>query len=318
MPGLVSALSQSVAPSTLKSYFSCFKKWKRWCSQFPEVKYFPASETYLGLYLVQLLQSGYSFTSIQSTLYAIGFFHKSCGLQNPCDSKFLKAVAQGCKRLDCKSNSVSRQKSPILPEHLSSLVSRFAGPRASLSDIRDVTLCLVGFAGFFRFNELCNIKWSDISFADEFFSVTIPRSKTDQYHNGSTVLIAKTGFPTCPYSMLVRYASSARADMTSNNFVFGKLIFHSSTKTYSLREGSQLSYSRAREVVLSKFSTIGLDQTNFGLHSLRIGGASAAANNDIPDRAIKKHGRWKSERSKDLYCRENLKHKLLVSLNLGI
>jgi len=73
---------------------------------------------------------------------------------------------------------------PILPEHLDRLVSRFAGSSASLSDIRDVTLCLVGFAGFLRFNEICNIKWCYISFEDAYFSypevrrisfMTVPR-----------------------------------------------------------------------------------------------------------------------------------------------
>ena len=52
--------------------------------------------------------------------------------------------------------------------------------------------------------------------------------------------------------------------------------------------------------------------------SLRIGGASAAANNDLPDRVIKKHGRWKSEKAKDTYCREDIQHQLLVTLNIGI
>ena len=49
-----------------------------------------------------------------------------------------------------------------------------------------------------------------------------------------------------------------------------------------------------------------------------IGGASAAANNDLPDRVIKKHGRWKSEHAKDVYCREDIQHQLLVTFNIGI
>ena len=56
----------------------------------------------------------------------------------------------------------------------------------------------------------------------------------------------------------------------------------------------------------------------YGLHSLRIGGASAAANNDLPDSVIKNHGRWKSEKAKDTYCMEDIQHQLLVTLNIGI
>ena len=64
---------------------------------------------------------------------------------------------------------------------------------------------------------------------------------------------------------------------------------------------------------------IGLDTKLYGLHSLRIGGAPVAANNNVPrDRVIKKHGRWKSEKTKDTYCREDFQQQLLVTLNIGI
>ena len=72
---------------------------------------------------------------------------------NCCVSGFVKAVLKGCKRLDIAKARVPKQKSPILPEHRRALVSRFVGPPASLSDIRDVALCLLGFAGFLRFTK---------------------------------------------------------------------------------------------------------------------------------------------------------------------
>jgi hypothetical protein len=58
---------------------------------------------------------------------------------------------------------------------------------------------------------------------------------------------------------------------------------------------------------------LGLDKNNFGLHSLRAGGATNAA------RLLKKtHGRWKTDNAKDGYVREDLKSLLSVSMNLGI
>ena len=57
------------------------------------------------------------------------------------------------------------------------------------------------------------------------------------------------------------------------------------TKTESkLRNTGGLSYTRAWEVVLDMLSAIGLDKRQFGVHSLRAGGASAAANAGIADR----------------------------------
>ena len=67
-----------------------------------------------------------------------------------------------------------------------------------------------------------------------------------------------------------------------------------------------LSYPRARETVLAMLTAIGLDKKQFGLHSLRSGGASAAANSRIADRFFKRNGRWRSENTKDVYVKESL------------
>jgi hypothetical protein len=51
----------------------------------------------------------------------------------------------------------------------------------------------------------------------------------------------------------------------------------------------------------------------FGVHPLRSGGATAAANLDIPDRLFKAHGRWRSELAKDGYVEDNIEKVLSVS-----
>ena len=62
----------------------------------------------------------------------------------------------------------------------------------------------------------------------------------------------------------------------------------------------------------------GLPRNKFGLHSLRSGGATSAANTVVKDRLFKKHGRWKSEKAKDGYIKHNIRELLHVSANLGI
>ena len=79
-----------------------------------------------------------------------------------------------------------------------------------------------------------------------------------------------------------------------------------------------MSYTRARELLIEKLVALGLNPTQFGLHSLRAGGASAAANAGISDRLFKKHGRWRSDSAKDGYVKENVSTLLSVSKNLGL
>ena len=84
------------------------------------------------------------------------------------------------------------------------------------------------------------------------------------------------------------------------------------------RKGGALSYSRLRELLLEKISSLGMDPKLFGMHSLRAGGATAAANAGVPDRLFKRHGRWKSESAKDGYVKDSVESRLEVSKNLGI
>ena len=79
-----------------------------------------------------------------------------------------------------------------------------------------------------------------------------------------------------------------------------------------------LSYTRTREIVSDGFKSMGLQKEKFGLHSLRAGGATAAANNGIHDRLFKRHGPWRSETAKDGYVKDSIEKLLSVSISLGL
>jgi hypothetical protein len=51
---------------------------------------------------------------------------------------------------------------------------------------------------------------------------------------------------------------------------------------------------------------------------LRSGGATAASHNNVPDRLLKVHGRWVTDKSKDGYIEDSIQQKLVVSMNLGL
>ena len=63
---------------------------------------------------------------------------------------------------------------------------------------------------------------------------------------------------------------------------------------------------------------LGLDPKVYGLHPLRTGAASVSAIQGTVDRLWKRHGRWASEKAKDGYVSDDLKHRLSVTLNLGL
>ena len=135
----------------------------------------------------------------------------------------------------------------------------------------------------------------------------VHRSKTDVYSDAAWVVIAKTFKHTCPYLLVPRYFVAASFSADSEEFIFLTLVFLRDTGTYKMRGSVPLSYTRAREIVLSAFDSIGLPKQDYGLHSHRAGG----------DRLFKRHGRWKSDKAKDSYIKDNVHSLLSVSLSLG-
>ena len=72
------------------------------------------------------------------------------------------------------------------------------------------------------------------------------------------------------------------------------------------------------ELLFEKLADVGLDPKCYELHSLKSGGATAAASAGVPDRLFKRHGRWRSENTKDSYVKDSLTGRLSVSKELGV
>ena len=68
---------------------------------------------------------------------------------------------------------------------------------------------------------------------------------------------------------------------------------------------------------MSDLSDIGLNSSEYGFHSFRADGATAAANSGVPDRLFKLQGRWKTDIAKDGYVLDNVETRLSVLKSLG-
>ena len=56
--------------------------------------------------------------------------------------------------------------------------------------VRNLTMILFCFAGFLRFDEAISLTFNDVIVHDEYLVLCIKKSKTDQYRQGSEVLVA--------------------------------------------------------------------------------------------------------------------------------
>ena len=58
--------------------------------------------------------------------------------------------------------------------------------------------------------------------------------------------------------------------------------------------------------MLNKISWLGYDPKAFAMHSLQVGGATATANAEVPDRLFKWHGRWKCKSAEGGYIKDSV------------
>ena len=216
--------------------------------------------------------------------------------------------------MGCNANLQSQKcAEPVTTDMLSALVSSLSA-NPSLFDVRLVAACLLAFSAFLRYDELAKLRCCDVTFTPQSMSIYIASSKTDQYRQGGRVLVVRTGSQTCPVTMLERYYSMVSLSQQSKLRLFRGIVVTKSGEC--LRSQGSLSYTRLRELFLSKLTQLGFDPKQFGLHSLRSGGASAAANAGVPDRLFKRHGRWRSDSAKDGYVKDSVHALLSVSESL--
>ena len=303
LPG---TLLQSRASSSARKYAAAFKRWKA------STTYRPSLHSYVALYLQHVADQTKSKAAVEEAVNALASVHGLAGLDSPTSSPIVQETLQGLKRILAKP---VLKKRPITKEMLVKIVADM-NDHPSLANIHLATACLLAFSGFLHFDELVHIRSCDITLDANMAKIHLPRSKTDQFKQTSEVVIARSGAATCPVSMVERYMAMAGVDPASEQFLFRGIT--NTKKGEKLRPSGGLSYSTLRELFKKKLSELGYPSEEFGLHSLRAGGASAAANAGVPDRLFKKHGRWRSENSKDGYIEDSLDSRLSVSRQLGL
>ena len=312
VPSLKATVLASRAPATTKKYLGAFMRWKQWAEAHSEVVVFPVKGTEFALYLQYVGDTTGSKSAVEEAVHAVGWVHQLAGCPSVSDLPFVQLVLDSLQRKLAKPKV---RKEPVTADMILALVASL-GEAPSLADVRLVAACLLAFSAFLRYDELSKLRCCDITFIPHRMSIHIASSKVDQYRQGDSVVVVRTGSPTCPVAMLERYYAIAALPKLSKLRLFRGIVVAKSGER--LRSQGSLSYTRLRELFWGKLAGLGFDPKQFGLHSLRSGGASAAANAGVPDRLFKRHGRWRSESAKDGYIKDSMSALMSVSESLNL
>lgn len=308
---MTSYLVASRSDNTIKSYFNCFKRWEGFIKE-QGFSALPAQPIHVALYITHLLESGSTCNTINSVVYSLKWVHQINDLPDPTANSFIVSLQDSAKRVACPQK---HKKDPVNTDLLIKLCNRFADSD-DLLVIRDLTMILLSYAGFLRYDEISSLLCRDVKVFDDYLTIYINKSKTDQYRHGNEVVIAKGSTVACPLNMFNRYVKCSDTNLSSDYYLF-RPVFRSKSVCKLIYKNKKLSYTAARQGILTKLRLI--DNTlNLGLHSMRSGGATAVANSNVNDRCWKRHGRWRSDTSKDGYVADSLEKRLEVTQKLGL
>ena len=273
----------------------------------------PACSIHVAMYLSQMIDAGKSDKVISSSLYAIKWLHRMNDYPDPTINSTVLMLVDSAKRLNSKPIV---KKDVISTQNLIELCSMYLESR-DIIVLRDLSMIVLGFAGFLRFNEIVDLRCCDLRFSTDHLVLYVKKSKTDVYRSGREVFIAKGETSACPIAMLKRYLQCSGMPVDSELYLF-RAACRSGSKCFLLKRNKKLSYSRSRVCIVSRLKLVAPD-LHLGTHSLRASGATAAANaSGVSDRCLKRHGRWKTDIAKDGYIEDSVEKKLFVTKQLKL
>ena len=301
-------LSNGLAPSTRRVYSSAQKQFIEFCLQDgctnQDGSILPASEQALMRFCSHLADRLHH-TSIKVYLSGVRSLHIDRGFSDPLVNCLqLQRVLRGIKRHQ------GSRKSPRQP--ITGDLMRVIHSVLSLSDYSQAMLwaaCCLGFFGFLRageftvnepFDPAIHLTPQDLQLDSTSnptcLRVQIKASKTDPFRQGCFIYLGRGRTSICPIASVMAY-------LHRRGPAPGPLFLQ--------ENGQPLTRTQLSNFLQSTLSAVGITGTYSG-HSFRIGAATTAAQQGLPDHLIKTMGRWSSD-AYLLYVRTPVQSILNVS-----
>ncbi len=276
-------MANATAANTSRAYDRQWRAFAGWCVQHGRDAA-PATDATLAEYASALVSAGAGAATIEQAIATVRRIHRDRGLHPP-DTRGAQLVLRAHRRAQADTGRRARTAPPAAREQLRAMVT--ACPEGPLG-VRDRALLVLGVAMMGRRSELAGLDLADVDEVDEGLLVYVRRSKTDQDALGAEVAIPYGSHPdTCP----VRAVRAWRALLTEHGITDGPLLraVDRAGRIFPRR----MSGDGINRVVRTAAVRAGLPGADrYTAHSLRAGGATAAAKAGAQTAAIAAQGRW--------------------------
>ncbi len=268
-------LQSSKANNTVRAYKSDFRDFGLFCAQ-NGFKDLPSDTKVVSLYLTHLSTKDVKMSTIKRRLVSIGVIHKMKGHYLDTKHPIIVENLLGIKR---RKGTVQRGKKPILINELRKILDVIDQQKSEdIKKLRDKTLILIGFSGGFRRNEIVSLDYEDLDFVYEGVKITVKRSKTDQFGQGSIKALPYFDNSVyCPVTTLKRWINISKI---SKGPIFRRFSKGSKLTNYRLTDQT------IALIIKNYLNIAGIDSKNYSGHSLRSGFATSAAESGAEERSI--------------------------------
>ena len=268
-------LKNSKANNTVRAYKSDFNDFGLFCAQ-NGLKSLPTEPKIVSLYLTHLSTKDVKMSTLKRRLVSIGVIHKLKG--HYLDTKHPSIIENimGIKR---RKGSVQKGKKPILINSLKKIINAIDEQKKDeIKKIRDRSIILIGFSGGFRRNEIVSLDYDDLDFVPEGLKITLKRSKTDQFGEGT--LKGLPYFESSQYCPVLSLKKWIKISNINSGPLFRR--FSKGSKLTDIR----LTDQTVALLIKKYLNLVGIDSKNYSGHSLRSGFATSAAESGVEERSI--------------------------------
>ena len=268
-------LKSSKANNTIRAYKSDFKDFSLFCAQ-NGFKPLPSEPKIISLYLTHLSTKDVKMSTLKRRLVSIGVIHKLKG--HYLDTKH-PAIIENIMGIKRRKGIVQKGKKPILISSLKLIINAIdQQTKDKIKKLRDKSIILTGFSGGFRRNEIVALNYDDLDFVPEGLKITIRRSKTDQFGEGSVKALPY--FDNSQYCPVVTLKNWITVSKIKSGPIFRRFL-----------KSSKLSDNRLTDqtvaLLIKKYLNLaGIENKNYSGHSLRSGFATSTAELGAEERSI--------------------------------
>ena len=317
VPNLLHLQLESRAPSTVQKYRSGWLRWRQWAAFKIGVQVIPAKPLHVALFISELtvisVSNNTGISSIESVLYGIKWGHSLAGIVDcPTSHPLVKSSLEGARR---KLARPVQPKEPLSVDTVCRIADHYISS-SSLAVIRFLFILLVGFAGFFRMDEIRNLSVNDVSICSEYMSVFVPKRKNDQYREGHTSLLARSHKASCPVSITERLLKLLPLSSESSSPLVRRIVKSKSKEYFHVSKG--ISYTTLREEFRKYVKPFVNDIAKYGTQSIKSGAASNPACKNTSADLLDMHAGWKCATSKHRYIKRSVNGRLKVSRSIAL